>query len=239
MNSQPKVDETSNTVLNCSDIRHSLGEESNRVQILKDIRFTLSASKVHGIVGPSGCGKSTLLYLAGLLDRPDSGEIFLQGRPMARASDKERTKARNEYIGFVFQFHFLLSEFTVLENVMIPMQKRNSLESEEMKERAFALLADVGLDDKTDRLATQLSGGEQQRVAIARALANSPSLILADEPTGNLDVANSALIFDLLYKFAAEKGHAVLIVTHNIALADRCDHVFHMQDGRFTRESRT
>ena len=233
MKTQPKAGGSPNIVLNCSDIKHSLGEGSNRVPILRDIGFTLNTSQVHAIVGPSGCGKSTLLYLAGLLDRPDSGEIWLQGIPMAQASDEQRTKARNEHIGFVFQFHFLLAEFTALENVMIPMQKRNSLKAEEMIDRASSLLVDVGLEDKANRLATQLSGGEQQRVAIARALANSPSIILADEPTGNLDVANSSSVFDLLYQFAAEKGHAVLIVTHNIALADRCDHVFRMEDGRF------
>ncbi|AWT61058.1 MAG: Lipoprotein-releasing system ATP-binding protein LolD [Candidatus Moanabacter tarae] len=233
MKSQPKANVSSEIVLTCSDIKHSLGEKSNRVPILKNVGFTLNASKVHAIVGPSGCGKSTLLYLAGLLDRPDSGEICLRGDPMANASDEQRTKARNEYIGFVFQFHFLLAEFSVLENVMLPMRKQNTLNPEEMKDRAFSLLVDVALDDKADRLATQLSGGEQQRVAIARALANSPSLILADEPTGNLDVANSSSVFDLLYRFAAEKGHAVLIVTHNMALANRCDNIFRMEDGCF------
>ena len=233
MKSQPKTNVSSDIVLACSDIRHSLGEESNRVPNLKNVGFTLNASKVHAIVGPSGCGKSTLLYLAGLLDRPDSGEIWLRGSPMAHASDEQRTKARNEYIGFVFQFHFLLAEFSVLENVMLPMRKQNILNPEEMKDRAFSLLVEVALEDKADRLATQLSGGEQQRVAIARALANSPSLILADEPTGNLDVTNSSSVFDLLYQFAAEKGHAVLIVTHNIALANRCDHIFRMEDGCF------
>ena len=116
---------------------------------------------------------------------------------------------------------------------MLPMRKQNILNPEEMKDRAFSLLVEVALEDKADRLATQLSGGEQQRVAIARALANSPSLILADEPTGNLDVTNSSSVFDLLYQFAAEKGHAVLIVTHNIALANRCDHIFRMEDGCF------
>ena len=220
-------------VLQCVDLGRFLGQEPSRVRIIENIGFALEPAKVYGIMGPSGCGKSTLLYLVGLLDRPDSGDIWLNGNSMVDATDEARTAARNRHIGFVFQFHFLLPEFSVLENIMLPMYKKNSLSHTEMKEYSYSLLQEVGLEDKAARMANELSGGEQQRVAIARALANSPSLILADEPTGNLDVANSSAVFDLLYGFAKEKRHAVLIVTHNIRLAEKCDHVFRMEDGSF------
>jgi lipoprotein-releasing system ATP-binding protein len=188
---------------------------------------------VTAIVGPSGCGKSTLLYLLGLLDRPEGGEIWIGGKDLARADDEERTATRNRHIGFVFQFHFLLPEFTALENVMLPMQKLGELSRPAMEERATKLLEAVGLGAKTRRLATQLSGGEQQRVAIARALANQPSIILADEPTGNLDVKNSAIVFDLLTRLAKENGQAIVLVTHNPEIAEKCDAVKPMRDGQF------
>jgi lipoprotein-releasing system ATP-binding protein len=141
--------------------------------------------------------------------------------------------ARGEHIGFVFQFHFLMLEFTALENVLMPMRKLARLPPEEMKARAHALLDAVGLGSKTHRLGTQLSGGEQQRVAIARALANQPTILLADEPTGNLDVKNSGLVFDLLTKLAKEQGQAVILVTHNPEIAQRCDFTRPMRDGLF------
>jgi len=174
-----------------------------------------------------------LLYLLGLLDRPDAGEIYLGGETTSEMDEDERTDARNRHLGFVFQFHFLLKEFTALDNVMIPMRKLGKWNNKEMESRAIEYLNAVGLGDKVNRLATQLSGGEQQRVAIARSLANSPSVILADEPTGNLDVANSNTVFDVLTKLARENDQAVLIVTHNPEIAQRCDTVLHMQDGLF------
>ena len=152
---------------------------------------------------------------------------------MTHASDRERTQARNNFIGFIFQFHFLLPEFNVTENVILPMLKQRKLSITEMKSKAQNLLTDVGLGDKADRPAHQLSGGEQQRVAIARALANSPSLILADEPTGNLDLKNSDRIFNILQRISRDKGHAILIATHNAELAQKCDYILHMQDGVF------
>jgi len=184
-------------------------------------------------VGPSGCGKSTLLYLLGLLDRPDEGDIWINGRQMGQADDHTRTAVRCEHVGFVFQFHFLLSEFSALENVMMPMRKLGRLSPDHMEARALRLLTDVGLGDKTHRLATQLSGGEQQRVAIARSLANAPSIVLADEPTGNLDQRNSAQVFDLLCRLARDNGQAVILVTHNAEIANRCDFVRPMRDGMF------
>jgi len=219
--------------LRCTNIHRSLGEGEARVHVLKGVSFEARRGQVYAVVGPSGCGKSTLLYLFGLLDRQDQGDIWIDGRLMSNSSDAERTVARCLHIGFVFQFHFLMSEFTTLENVMMPMRKLGRLSEAQMEAQASELLTAVGLGDKTLRLATQLSGGEQQRVAIARALANTPSIILADEPTGNLDQKNSGIVFDLLTRLAKEHGQAVIIVTHNPEIANRCDSVRPMRDGIF------
>jgi len=224
------------SALQCWNIHKHLGEGESRVHVLCGVDLTLERSNTYAVVGPSGCGKSTLLYLLGLLDRPDRGQIFIRGQNMDEKNDNARTQARNKYIGFVFQFHFLLSEFTAAENVMLPMKKLGELSQDEMRACAEGLLDDVGLSDKYNRLATQLSGGEQQRVAVARSLANNPVVLLADEPTGNLDVKNSTLVFDLLYELAHEKGQAVLMVTHNPDIAKRCDHVLHMRDGEFLED---
>ena len=219
--------------LRCENLHRYLGEGEGRVHVLRGVSFEAQRGKVTAIVGPSGCGKSTLLYLLGLLDRPDDGSIWIRDELMSNSGDLERTAARCQHIGFVFQFHFLMQEFSALDNVMMPMRKLGRLDVGQMEERARALLADVGLGDKTHRLATQLSGGEQQRVAVARALANQPAIILADEPTGNLDVKNSGLVFDLLTKLAKENGQAVVLVTHNPDIANRCDEIKPMRDGEF------
>lgn len=219
--------------LRCRALHRHLGHGEGRVHVLKGVSFEARRGQVYAIVGPSGCGKSTLLYLLGLLDRPDGGEIEINGRLMSNHDDVARTAARGEHIGFVFQFHFLMLEFTALENVMMPMRKLNRLAPTAMRERAHALLDSVGLGAKTHRLGTQLSGGEQQRVAIARALANQPTILLADEPTGNLDVRNSNLVFDLLTRLAKENGQAVVLVTHNPEIAQRCDVTRPMRDGLF------
>lgn len=219
--------------LRCEGLQRYLGEGEGRVHVLRGVGLEARRGSVYAIVGPSGCGKSTLLYLLGLLDRPDAGSIWIDERAMSTSSDEERTAARCRHIGFVFQFHFLMPEFSALENVMMPMRKLGRLGAAAMEDRARALLRDVGLESKTHRLGTQLSGGEQQRVAIARALANEPTIILADEPTGNLDVKNSGMIFDLLTRLAKENGQAVLLVTHNPDIAERCDHVLPMRDGLF------
>ncbi len=219
--------------IRCAGLHRHLGQGEGRVHVLRGVSFEAHRGKVYAIVGPSGCGKSTLLYLLGLLDRPDGGEIFINERLMSVGTDEERTAIRGEHIGFVFQFHFLMQEFTALENVMMPMRKLGRLSEAQMADRARALLTDVGLGNKTHRLGTQLSGGEQQRVAIARALANQPAIILADEPTGNLDVKNSGLIFDLLTRLAKDHGQAVVLVTHNPDIANRCDEIKPMRDGEF------
>lgn len=225
--------EPSTVSLSCSNVHRYLGQGEGRVHVLKGVSFEARRGQVYAIVGPSGCGKSTLLYLLGLLDQPDDGEIWINGARMSNSDDLARTAARGANIGFVFQFHFLMLEFSALDNVMMPMRKLGKLTPPEMEARAHALLDSVGLGDKTHRLGTQLSGGEQQRVAVARALANQPAIILADEPTGNLDVKNSALVFDLLTRLAKENGQAVVLVTHNPEIANRCDTVRPMRDGLF------
>lgn len=217
----------------CRDLHKHLGEGETRVHVLKGVDLDLRRGEVSAVVGPSGCGKSTLLYLLGLLDRQDQGGISVCGEEVPLDRDGAHTRLRCEHIGFVFQFHFLLPEFSALENIVLPMRKLGRLSEEEMVERATELLEQVGLGDKTHRRPSQLSGGEQQRVAIARSLANRPSILLADEPTGNLDVKNSMMVFDLLTRLAKEYQQAVLIVTHNPDLASRCDRILSMEDGLF------
>ena len=221
------------TALRCEHLHRFLGQDEGRVHVLRGVSFSAERGQVYAIVGPSGCGKSTLLYQLGLLDRPDEGQIWIGGELMSNSSDELRTAARSRHLGFVFQFHFLMLEFTALENVMMPMRKLGRLNPAEMEDRANQLLEAVGLGDKTHRLGTHLSGGEQQRVAIARALANQPSILLADEPTGNLDQRNSGIVFDLLTRLAREHGQAIVLVTHNPDIAQRCDHVRPMRDGLF------
>ena len=225
--------ESSNIALRCEGLERYLGHGEGRVHVLRGVSFEARKGNVTAIVGPSGCGKSTTLYLLGLLDQPDGGSIWIRDQLMSNSSDLERTAARCEHIGFVFQFHFLMQEFSALDNVMMPMRKLGRLSEEAMAERARSLLHDVGLGEKTHRLATQLSGGEQQRVAIARARANQPAIIHADEPTGNLDVKNSSMVFDLLTRLAKENGQAVVLVTHNPEIANRCDEIKPMRDGLF------
>jgi len=223
----------SSIVIRCENLHRHLGQGEGRVHVLRGVSFEAKRGEICAIVGPSGCGKSTLLYQLGLLDQPDDGRIWIDGEVMSNTSDDLRTSARSRHIGFVFQFHFLMLEFTALDNVMMPMRKLGRLTPAAMEARARALLESVGLGNKTHRLGTQLSGGEQQRVAVARALANEPSLILADEPTGNLDAANSTLVFDLLARLAKENNQAVVLVTHNPEIARRCDVVRAMKDGLF------
>jgi len=231
-----KESKESDVVLRCEGLHRYLGEGEGRVHVLRGVSFEARKGHVYAIVGPSGCGKSTLLYQLGLLDQPDGGQITLAGELMSNSSDEARTAARNRHLGFVFQFHFLMLEFSALENVIMPMRKQGKLSPKEMDDRASSLLESVGLGDKLHRLGTQLSGGEQQRVAVARALANEPSVILADEPTGNLDHKNSDLVFNLLTRLAKENDQAIVLVTHNPEIAKRCDFVRPMIDGEFVAE---
>jgi len=218
--------------LSCRDIERYLGMEEERVHALRGVSLDLKPGTVHAVVGPSGCGKSTLLYVLGLLDPPDSGSVTINSELVVRLSDNELARRRNEFIGFIFQFHFLMEDFTAHENVMIPMRRLGRLSDEEMRERAAGLLEAVGLGDKLRRPSRHLSGGEQQRVAIARALANDPRVILADEPTGNLDTANSERAFELLQNIVQQGGKALLLATHNPVIAEACDWIHEMKDGR-------
>jgi lipoprotein-releasing system ATP-binding protein len=218
--------------LSCKELERYLGEEEERVHALRGVSLEMEAGSVHAVVGPSGCGKSTLLYVLGLLDSPDSGRVEIESEPVSHLSDDELAQKRNKLIGFIFQFHFLMEDFTAQENVMIPMRKLGQLPDAQMRERAAELLHGVGLGDKLRRPSRHLSGGEQQRVAIARALANDPKVILADEPTGNLDTANSERAFELLQNLVHERGKALLLATHNPVIAEACDWIHEMKDGR-------
>jgi lipoprotein-releasing system ATP-binding protein len=220
--------------LSCDDIERYLGEEEERVHALRGVSLALAPGSIHAVVGPSGCGKSTLLYILGLLDPPDAGQVSIDSEPVSHLSDDAMAHKRSRFIGFIFQFHFLMEDFTAQENVMIPMRKLGQLSDNQMRERAAGLLEAVGLGDKLRRPSRHLSGGEQQRVAIARALANDPRVILADEPTGNLDTANSERAFDLLQNIVQEGGKALLLATHNPVIAEACDWIHEMKDGRIT-----
>jgi len=200
--------------------------------LVDDADLAVMPGRFTAIVGPSGCGKSSLLYLLGLIDRPTEGQLLFDGRDLAQMSGDDRAAIRLEHFGFVFQFHFLLPEFTALENVMLPLRRLGRLSGRAIEARANSLLADVGLADKGWKLPEKLSGGERQRVAIARALANNPRLVLGDEPTGNLDSVNSARVVDLFRRLAHEQGRAVVCVTHDMGIADLADIRVSMLDGR-------
>ncbi|MEL7528469.1 MAG: ABC transporter ATP-binding protein [Pseudomonadota bacterium] len=202
------------------------------VTLVQDVDFSVGTSEFVAITGPSGSGKSSLLYLLGLLDRPTSGEVLIEGVGTADLSPGEMAFLRLEKIGFVFQFHFLLPEFTALENIMIPMQKLGRRSPGEQLEHATGLLVDLGLEDFLHRRPAQLSGGQRQRVAVARALANSPDLILADEPTGSLDTAATEQVFESLQAIVETQKTTVVAVTHDMDLAARMQRRVHLVDGR-------
>lgn len=223
---------SANLSLSCDRIERYLGEEEERVHALRGVSLEIETGSVHAVVGPSGCGKSSLLYILGLLDTPDAGRVSIETEMVSHLTDDELAQKRNKFIGFIFQFHFLMEDFTAQENVMIPMRKLGQLSDAQMRDRAAGLLDGVGLGDKLRRPSRHLSGGEQQRVAIARALANDPRVILADEPTGNLDTANSERAFELLQNLVHERGKALLLATHNPAIAEACDWIHEMKDGR-------
>ncbi|TXI03790.1 MAG: ABC transporter ATP-binding protein [Pseudorhodobacter sp.] len=203
------------------------------VAVLRGATLEVKRGEVVALVAPSGAGKSTLLHIAGLLDTPDAGSVALSGRNMVGLSDRERTLARRGEVGFIYQFHHLLPEFTALENVVIP-QLANGAAPAQAEARARDLLARVGVADRASHRPAALSGGEQQRVAFCRALANAPKLLLADEPTGNLDPETSDQVFSALMTLVRETGLAALIATHNLDLADRMDRVVRLDQGRVT-----
>ena len=205
----------------------------NQVTVLRSCNLQIEPGQVVSLVAPSGAGKSTLLHIAGLLDTPDEGELNIIGKKMAHAGDKQRTHMRRKKIGFVYQFHHLLPEFTALENIMLP-QQANGKSAFEARRQAIKLLDQVGLVGRKDHRPGELSGGEQQRVAFCRALSNSPKLLLADEPTGNLDQETSEHVFGILMELVHSTGMAALIATHNLHLASRMDRNVVLDKGKVT-----
>lgn len=203
----------------------------NEVPVLKSASLTLQPGEVVALVAPSGAGKSTLLHIAGLLDSADAGEVAIAGQVLSGRSDRKRTEARRRDIGFVYQFHHLLPEFTALENITLP-QFANGVSVANANDRAMDLLKRVGIDHRAEHRPAELSGGEQQRVAFCRALANGPRLLLADEPTGNLDPETSDQVFAALIALTRETGLAALIATHNHDLAARMDRTVHLDGGQ-------
>ncbi|ATX66193.1 ABC transporter ATP-binding protein [Roseinatronobacter bogoriensis] len=205
----------------------------NEVKVLHEASLQIDRGEIVALVAPSGAGKSTLLHIAGLLDTPDTGAVHIDGADMTRLGDRARTAARRGQVGFVYQFHHLLPEFSALENVVLP-QLANAVPQARAENRARDLLERVGIAARSDHRPAALSGGEQQRVAFCRALANEPSLLLADEPTGNLDPATSDQVFAALMSLVRDTGLSALIATHNMDLARRMDRVVHLQDGQIT-----
>jgi lipoprotein-releasing system ATP-binding protein len=199
--------------------------------LVNGIDLSVKKGEFLAITGPSGSGKSSLLYLIGLLDAPTEGEVVICGRPTSKLSETERADVRLTNCGFVFQFHFLLPEFTALDNVLLPMRAHGKMSAKEMHERATSLLTSLGLGEQTAKRPNQLSGGQRQRVALARALANRPEIIIADEPTGNLDTASTEQVFGIL-RDIADGGQTVVVVTHDAALASRADRRIHIVDGK-------
>ena len=205
------------------------------VTLVNDATVAFSPGDFVAITGPSGSGKSSLLYLLGLIDRPTAGQVLLQGEPTAELGSDALAALRLSRLGFVFQIHFLLAEFTVLDNVLLPMRR---LAPEAARERATGLLTRLGLGTKLGQTPDQLSGGERQRVAVARALANDPAIILADEPTGNLDSRNARIVFDIFADLARKEGKTVIVVTHETDLAGEADIRVEMLDGRIASVAR-
>lgn len=203
-----------------------------KVTLVKDISLDVYAGQFTAITGPSGSGKSSLLYLLGLLDQPTSGQVFVTGEETTRLNENDLAQFRLEKLGFIFQFHFLLPEFTALENVMMPMRKLARRSPAQQKSRAAELLERVGLKDQMHKLPKQMSGGQNQRTAIARALANDPTLVMADEPTGNLDTHSAATVQDILREIAHSKDRAVVAVTHDESFAATADRRVHIVDGK-------
>ena len=201
------------------------------LEVLKDVNLELTPGEILAIVGASGAGKSTLLHIIGALDRPTKGEYLYKGKDVFGYSDRQLARFRNQSIGFVFQFHHLLPEFSALENTMIPLMIFGKRDRREVMDKARGILEEVGLGDRESHKPSELSGGEQQRVAIARALANDPELLLADEPTGNLDTKTSDKVFDLMTRLNHQRGMSMILVTHNLELAKRTDLKFRLQDG--------
>ena len=223
-------------LLSCQNVSKFYQEGTQQTEVLKQVSFSMQPSELVAIVGSSGSGKSTLLHTLGGLDQPSSGEVFIKGQSLQQMSPNALAKLRNQYLGFVYQFHHLMADFTALENVMMPMLigQQNKTEAQD---RAEQILSAVGLQHRISHRPSALSGGERQRVAIARALVNNPALVLADEPTGNLDHKTTESIFELIQELNQEKQIAFLLVTHDLSLAEKLNRRLIMQDGVLREEN--
>lgn len=223
-------------LLSCQNITKFYQEGIQQTEVLKQVSFSMRPSELVAIVGSSGSGKSTLLHTLGGLDQPSSGEVFIKGQSLQQMTPNALAKLRNQYLGFVYQFHHLMADFTALENVMMPMLigQQNKTEAQD---RAEQILSAVGLQHRISHRPSALSGGERQRVAIARALVNNPALVLADEPTGNLDHKTTESIFELIQQLNQEKQIAFLLVTHDLNLAEKLNRRLIMQDGVLREEN--
>lgn len=226
----------SKVIFEMQNIRKTYNEgKSNQVNVLTRANLILETGEIVALVAPSGAGKSTLLHIAGLLDTPDDGNILLNGETLSLKSDERRTTIRRQDIGFVYQFHHLLSEFTATENVVLP-QMADGVRRKNAFKRAAILLSKVGLEKRANHRPAELSGGEQQRVAFCRALANKPSLLLADEPTGNLDQNTSNRVFENLLEIVRDTGLSALIATHNPVIAQRMDRIISIHQGKIVQD---
>ena len=222
-------------VLRLERLERAYTQGNRRIDVLKGASASFSPGETVALLGPSGAGKSTLLHIAGLLERADSGQVLINGIDCAQLSDTEQTRMRRIEVGFVYQFHHLLPEFSALENVVLP-QLILGVSRDKAEARAKDLLGSLGLEERWDHRPAQLSGGEQQRVAIARAVANGPKVLLADEPTGNLDPPTAERVFEQLLKLVRQSGVAAVIATHNLDLAARMDRTLRLMDGRLVEE---
>jgi ABC-type lipoprotein export system ATPase subunit len=220
-------------MLEAKNIHKTYTNADKELRVLKGINLSIEKEKFIALVGPSGAGKSTLLHILGGLDLPTKGNVVLEGQDIYKLNDAALSRIRNKQIGFVFQFYHLLSEFTVLENVLMPalISQQSTLDCQRLKDRAFKLLEEVGLSERTMHFPSQLSGGEQQRVAIVRALINEPQILFCDEPTGNLDSKTGYDIISLVKKISKENKMTVVLVTHNQELVNLADRVYHLRDG--------
>ncbi|MFU2318172.1 lipoprotein-releasing ABC transporter ATP-binding protein LolD [Rahnella sp. PCH160] len=223
-------------LLQCDTLCKTYQEGKMHTEVLRDVSFAMQPGEMMAIVGTSGSGKSTLLHLLGGLDSPTSGEVVFKGKSLNAMSSSAKSELRNRELGFIYQFHHLLPDFTALENVAMPLLIGKK-KSAEVQERAMAMLEAVGLQHRSNHRPSELSGGERQRVAIARALVNNPSLVLADEPTGNLDQRNADSIFELLGELNVRQGTAFLVVTHDLHLANRLTRQLEMRDGKLQLDS--
>lgn len=220
------------TILKIENLTKTYSEKKRSLKIIDDLNWEIKENDFTAVLGKSGSGKSTFLNLIGILDKADSGKIFIDEKNINELKEEERDLLRNKYLGFVFQFHYLLPEFSALENVMLPALVTKNANKAEIKEKALELLKSVELEERWDHKPSELSGGEKQRVAIARALINNPKILLADEPTGNLDSETSEVIHKILHKINKERNQAIIVVTHSEELANVCKNRVYLKKGK-------